>query len=162
MADGHGGKRTPDHPAVVSGPGAHSRRTDGGPGAKQVLSAAPDQEYGAMTQQLNDQRTAPMAGATPLPPAAPVPTGQGAPAQGPAFSGSGFADPSTRPNEPVTQGADAGPGAGPEAMSFAPPTGAAGMGPTTGAMTRMLQGLAATDSTGVLAALLQNAQARGV
>jgi hypothetical protein len=36
------------------------------------------------------------------------------------------------------------------------------MAPATGAMTRMLQGLAATDSTGVLAALLQNAQARGV
>ena len=162
MADGHGGKRTPDHPAPVSGPGAHSRRTDGGPGAKQVLSAAPDQEYGAMKQQLNDERTAPMAGATPLPPAAPVPTaGGGSAAQAPTFSGSGFAAPSTRPDEPVTHGADAGPGAGPEAMSFPPPTPTT-MAPATGAMTRMLQGLAATDSTGVLAALLQNAQARGV
>ena len=161
MADGHGGKRTPDHPAPVSGPGAHSRRTDGGPGAKQVLSVAPDQEYGAMKQQLNDQRIAPMAGATPLPPT-PISGGGAAQApQSPAFSGSGFAAPSTRPDEPVTHGADAGPGAGPEAMSFPPPTPTT-MAPATGAMTRMLQGLAATDSTGVLAALLQNAQARGV
>jgi len=155
MADAHGGKRTPEHPAVVSGPGAHSRRTDGGPGAKQVLSAAPDQEYGAMKQQLNDQRIAPMAGATPLPPT-PISGGGAAQApQSPAFSGSGFAAPSTRPDEPVTQGADAGPGAGPEAMSFASPTDPA---KGTGAMTALLQRVSAIDTTGILGRLMQSAQ----
>ena len=154
----HGGVRTPENPAPVSGPGAHSRRTDGGPGAKQVLSAAPDQEYGAMKQQLNDQRTAPMAGATPLPPAAPVPTPGGGAVQAPAFSGSGFAAPSTRPDEPVTQGADAGPGAGPEAMSFA---SAPDPGKGTGQMTALLQRLSATDTTGILGKLMQAAQDRG-
>jgi len=113
-----------------------------------------------MKQQLNDQRTAPMAGATPLPPAAPVPSGQGGgAAQAPAFSGSGFADPSTRPNEPVTQGADAGAGAGPEAMSFA---GAPDPGKGTGAMTALLQRVSATDTTGILGKLMQAAQDRGV
>jgi len=163
MADGqHGGYRKPANPSPVSGPGAHSKRTDGKPGepAHQSLSAVPDQPYGDPSQQMADQRIAPMAGATPMPPAAPVGQGGGA-AQAPAYSGNDFAAPSTRPNEPVTHGADAGPGAGPEAMSFPPPA-ATTMAPTTGAMTRMLQGLAATDSTGVLAALLQNAQARGV
>jgi hypothetical protein len=158
MADGHGGKRTPAHPAPVSGPGAHSRRTDGGPGAKQVMSAAPDQGYGDMTQQINDQRTAPMAGATPLPPAAPVPSGQGGgAAQAPAYSGGGFADPSTRPDEPVTHGADAGPGAGPEAMSFQ----AAPQDQGTGQMTQLLQRVSATDTTGILGRLMQAAQDRG-
>jgi hypothetical protein len=158
----HGGYRKPTNPAPVSGPGAHSKRTDGKPGepAHQSISAAPDQAYGDMTAQQNAQRTAPMAGATPLPPAAPVPSGQGGgAAQAPAYSGGGFADPSTRPDEPVTHGADAGPGAGPEAMSFQSPQA---MGATTGAMTQLLTQFAPTDASGVVASLLSRAQSLGV
>jgi hypothetical protein len=156
----HGGYRKPTNPAPVSGPGAHSKRTDGKPGepAHQSISAAPDQAYGDMTAQQNAQRTAPMAGATPLPPAAPVPSGQGGgAAQAPAYSGGGFADPSTRPDEPVTHGADAGPGAGPEAMSFQ----AAPQDQGTGQMTQLLQRVSATDTTGILGRLMQAAQDRG-
>ena len=155
----HGGPRTPAHPAHVSGPGQYSKRTDGHPA--QVLSAAPDQEYGAMTQQMNDQRVAPMGAAAPLPPAAPVPA-QAPPAthQMPTFNGTPLSAPTNRPNEPVTTGVPIGPGAGPEAMpQVAPPVG---MGQATGAMSDMLAQIAPTDASGVVAALLQRAQTLGV
>lgn len=154
MADQHGGYRKPTNPAPVSGPGALARRTDGGPA--QVLSAAPDQGYGDMTQQMNDQRIAPMGGATPLPsvPAAEA-GGQGMP----AYSGGPFDAPSNRPNEPVTHGVPIGPGAGPEALQMGPV--GSGIAPATGSMTKLLSSLMATDTTGVLGQLLEQAQARG-
>jgi len=153
----HGGYRKPANPAPVSGPGAHSRRTDGGPA--QVISAAPDQGYGEMSDQMNQQRTAPMGGQTPLP----TPP-QAAPAAGPGnaqpasnYAGGAFNAPSARPGEPVTAGAPIGPGPGPEALSsnvVMPNRG-------TGAMTDLLQRLSATDTTGILGQLMQAAQARG-
>lgn len=161
MANGHGGHRTPAKPASVSGPGALSRRTDGGPGhPSQKLSAAPDQGYGEMTDQMNQQRIAPMAGKQPLPPAAAVAGGQGggAPAQAPAYQGGDFAGPTARPHEPITNGVDIGAGAGPEALALpTPPTAA-----PTGYLTNLLQQMSATDTTGTLATLYQIAQQRGV
>lgn len=158
MANGHGGSRPPAHPAAVSGPGAHSQRTDGGPA--QVISAAPDQAYGDMKAQQDAQRVAPMAGATPMPPAAPTGAPQGAPADGaqmPQYTGGPFTGPSTRPGEPVTHGAPIGPGAGTEALNLpAVPQPSAG----TGQMTQMLQRLSATDTTGIIGQLMQAAQAR--
>jgi hypothetical protein len=150
----HGGYRKPANPAPVSGPGAHSQRTDGGPA--QVLSAAPDQPYGAMSQQMNDQRTTPMGG-KPNPPSLPnVPaTPPAAGHQMPAYSGGDFGAPTARPNEPVTAGVPIGPGPGPAQM---PNVGAK----PTGAMTQMLTNLSATDATGVIASLLQAARQRGV
>ena len=156
MSNGHGGSRTPAHPASVSGPGKYSKRTDGGPA--QVMSAAPDQEYGAMTDQMNQQRVAPMGGQTPLPSAPPVsPQGGGGAPPGQVYGGGAFNAPSARPGEPVTAGAPVGPGPGPEALSpnvVMPNRG-------TGAMTDLLQRLSATDTTGILGQLMQAAQARG-
>lgn len=155
MAEGHGGHRTPAKPAAVSGPGKYSKRTDGGPA--QVMSAAPDQPYGAMTQEMNDQRVAPMGGTAPMPSAPSADGGGGAAHQMPAYAGGDFAGPSTRPGEPITHGSDIGPGAGPEALSFQPIQQGAG----TGQMTAMLQRLSAMDTTGILGQLMQAAQARG-
>lgn len=148
-----GGYRAPSNPNVVSGPGKFARRTDGG--AAQVLSAAPDQPYGAVKQQLDSERIAPMGAATPLPGAP-----QGSPPQAPQmpqYSGPDFGAPSQRPDEPVTAGADAGPGPGSEVL--AAPSGAV---QGTGAMTDLLTKLSASDASGVLGQLLLAAQAHGV
>ena len=149
-----GGYRAPSNPNAVSGPGKFARRTDGG--AAQVLSAAPDQPYGAVKQELNAQRIAPMGAATPLPP---VP--QGTPPQAPQmpqYSGPDFGAPSQRPDEPVTTGADAGPGPGSEVLQAPQMQPAQG----TGAMTDLLTRMSATDASGVLGQLLLAAQAHGV
>jgi hypothetical protein len=160
VANGHGGYREPAHPAAVSGPGSFAKRTDGGP--TQVQSVAPDQGYGDAQQQHQAESTAPMAGTNPLPPAAQAQAqpGQGQPALASAapYGGGAFAAPSTRPNEPVTAGAALGPGPGPEVLPAVSPSQNS---PATGAMTQLLSRLMSTDTTGVLSALLQQAQARG-
>ena len=90
-----GGARTPSNPAPVSGPGAHSRRTDGGPGAKGTANmAAPGGKYGER-KAIEEQAAA-----------APVPTGGGG---APAVASSGEAPSSVfgateRPNEPISAG----------------------------------------------------------
>lgn len=90
MADGqHGGYRRPSKPAAVSGPGALSARTDGGPTQPQML--APGGEYGSRQEMQSIQAGAPMQGRPDLVP---------------------LDAPTTRPNEPITAGADAGPGIG--------------------------------------------------
>lgn len=94
-----GGYRKPENPAPVSGPGALSQRTDGGPtqGAKYM----PGMPYGENT--MSQQTAAPMAGkAEPAPMEMPTP----------------LMAPSSRPNEPVTNGIDMGPGAGSEALNL--------------------------------------------
>lgn len=152
MANGHGGARTPAKPAPVSGPGKYARRTDGHPG--QVLSAAPDQDYGDQKAQLDAQRLAPMGAASPMPAAAQASAPQQQAPQMPAFSGAGLSDPSQRPGEPITTGVDIGAGAGADVMNL--PNPAQG----TGQMTALLQRYAATDTTGILGQLMQKAQAR--
>jgi len=94
-----GGYRKPENPAPVSGPGALSRRTDGGPtqGAKYM----PGMPYGENT--MSQQTAAPMAGkAEPAPMEMPTPLGAA----------------TMRPNEPITNGIDMGPGAGSEALGL--------------------------------------------
>ena len=164
MPNQHGGYRQPSSPAAVSGPGSFAKRTDGGV-ATQVQSVAPDQGYGDAQQQHQAEATAPMAGTNPMPPAAQAQAqpGRGGPANAQAapYNGGDFAGPSTRPNEPVTHGAPAGPGAGPEALSLgtvAPPGAAA----VTGQLTQMLQSLSGGDLTGQLALLAQSAAQYGV
>lgn len=155
MANGHGGPRKPANPAPVSGPGAHSRRTDGGPA--QVMSAAPGQAYGDQTAQMNQQRIAPMGGATPLPPAAQASAPDQGGAQMPQYQGGDFLGASNQPGTPITHGVDIGPGSGSEALNLpAAPSQAAG----TGRMTALLQNLSATDTTGILAQLMVAAQQR--
>jgi len=156
MSEGHGGYRAPSNPNAVSGPGKFARRTDGG--AAQVMSTVPDQPYGAVKQQLAEQRMAPMAGQTPMAPAAQPAGGQGQQAGQPAYQGGAFNAPSSRPGEPVTTGVDIGPGAGSEALSSIAQPSQQG----TGAMSAMLQRLALVDTTGVIGKLLSSAQAHGV
>lgn len=91
MPNGHGGNRTPNDPAAVSGPGALSQRTDGG--ASQAPQVAPGNGYGERKAMLDIQGGAPMQGGgltrDMLPP---------------------LDAPSARPGEPVTAGADLGAG----------------------------------------------------
>lgn len=94
MANGHGGYRQPSNPAPVSGPGALSRRTDGGP--TQPTRVAPGGEYGSRQEMESIQSGAPMQGGggdtAPPPPTIPLDAE------------------SQAPNEPITAGADAGEG----------------------------------------------------
>lgn len=106
MANGHGGERTPSRPAAVSGPGRHSRRTDGAP--KMDL---PDAKYGEAAAFEQAQAGGQLGGGPGSPAAAPaqsaplsMPTPLGAPSQ--------FAD------QPVTAGADAGDGPGSDALGL--------------------------------------------
>lgn len=95
MPDGRGGYRRPTNPAPVSGPGAHSRRTDGG------AMDIPDAAYGENKAFREIQSGAPMRTPQPNPPQI-TPLGA----------------PSGQPDVPVTDGAELGPGAGLEALGI--------------------------------------------
>lgn len=103
-----GGYRRPSNPAPVSGPGALSRRTDGGPtqGAKQMTGG----KYGESKQLMQQQQAAPMA-AAPKPKAGNVHMPQGNPI-------TALTAPTQRPNEPLTAGAPFGAGPGPEILAM--------------------------------------------
>ena len=113
-------------PAISSGPGAMSRRTDGGPASKQAIRYAAG-EPGA-EDFVNLQRQAPMAKAEQAKPmsssdiaASAQQGGQGQAMQQQGPQAIPLGAPSQRPNEPVTNGAAAGPGAGPEALVLPKP-----------------------------------------
>ena len=94
--------RTPSNPAPVSGPGALSQRTDGGPTqAATYMSGLP---YGQGQQNYDNQVAAPMAG-NPIPQME-MPTPLTAP--------------TSRPNEPITAGVNIGDGPGSEVMGRLP------------------------------------------
>lgn len=109
-----GGARTPSSPAPVSGPGALSARTDGGPGGQQPVQDLPNAQYGENRDYVEQQQGAPLAQSPSVPTA---PSGAGA-GGGPAASVPGFGDATARPDEPVTEGAALGDGNGVEAMNF--------------------------------------------
>lgn len=94
-----GGYQKPSRPAPVSGPGALSRRTDGG-GAGQGQQRLANAAYGEQKAFSEIQGGALMAQAerSPMPQVTPL------------------SAPTQRPEEPVTAGAPAGPGPGPEAI----------------------------------------------
>lgn len=104
MAENRGGYRKPTNPAPVSGPGAMSQRTDGGPADKAMQSQKTYTGFAyGENQAINEQQSgAPMAGT-----------------ENPFAS---FADvvplsaPTTRPDEPLTAGINRGDGPGTEAM----------------------------------------------
>jgi hypothetical protein len=101
-----GGYRKPENPAPVSGPGALSQRTDGGPTQPaKYISGLP---YGEGQATYDQQTAAPMAsGANPQPTlqmSEPTP----------------LMAPTSRPEEPLTTGIDIGPGAGSEIMNDRP------------------------------------------
>ena len=104
MSNGHGGYRAPAHPAAVSGPGAHSARTDGRPQQMDL----PNAKYGEAAQFADIQQGASMAAPQPASGGAPVP--QSAPTP--------IGAPTGQPDVPVTAGAAAGAGPGTEALGL--------------------------------------------
>ena len=146
---GKGGYQAPRNPAPASGPGRLSQRTDGGPSQKLMTPTGLDYgEAGALDAQ---EHAAPMS-QTPSVPTMPV----GGPPAAPELVG--LADPSNRSGEPVTAGSPLGPGPGPEALAR-PFTAVA---ETYGPLTQLLSSLSASDATGALAALMLEAQRRGL
>lgn len=103
-----GGARTPARPAPVSGPGALSRRTDGGP--SQPIREPGGLPYGENLELRTQQQAAPMAaaGRTSLPPDMAALMGGGA---------TPLTDPTALPDEPLTAGMPFGPGPGPEVLA---------------------------------------------
>ena len=100
-----GGYRKPNNPAPVSGPGALSQRTDGGPGDKQAARYISGLSYGEGQEMMNLQQSAPMAAAPGIESSGmAMPPGQAAAPIIPLNA------PSSRPNEPVTSGINLGPG----------------------------------------------------
>jgi hypothetical protein len=136
-----GGYQQPTNPAPVSGPGALSQRTDGGPADTQAPMVAPGGAYGDRTDMLDLQSSAPME-AAPSTPAAP------------AVEPIPFNAPTQRPDEPVTTGVAAGPGAGPEIL-------ANNQGPQFRTLTHVLQSMVGNDTTGEVSAFLSMAQQNG-
>lgn len=100
-----GGKRTPRNPAPVSGPGALSRRTDGGP--TQPVRSFPAEFQGQRQQLANLQAAAPMAAAPNAPGSQPGGVHRPPPPPGAAFAGGVFG-PTSRQAEPITTGLPAG------------------------------------------------------
>lgn len=106
-----GGYRQPSNPAPVSGPGALSKRTDGGgPGNQQPVRVPTGGSYGEATELGNLQQNAPL-GASP--------GGEGGLLAGLALpEGPGFGASTQQPDVPVTDGAAMGAGAGTAALGL--------------------------------------------
>lgn len=145
-----GGYQKPRNPAPVSGPGALSRRTDGGPGSKQKIQEIRTGQYGESKALLEQQQGAPMAG-NPMPnPKAQAPkTGQKVQQL--------FA-PTDRPAEPVTAGLPFGPGTN---ESVSPTAMAAGPNVNNLELASALEPLLPYDKTGNIRAMYELAVKRG-
>ena len=142
-----GGYQRPSNPAPVSGPGALSRRTDGGPatqGVKKMSGGA----YGEGTALTELQQSAPMAAA----PQTRISTaGLGAAATQPPIVP--LTAPTERPEEPFTAGMPFGEGPGPEVLGFGAPADLP---------SNTLAGLAQFDETGQITELLNYLTSRGL
>jgi hypothetical protein len=108
----HGGYRRPANPAVVSGPGAHSKRTDGA----QPKMDLPNAQYGENAAFQEIQSGAKLSQGSV---SAPAGGGPGAPMLPGGFTGLGA--PTEQPDVPVTAGASAGDGPGMDALGQAIP-----------------------------------------
>lgn len=114
---GNGGYRRPTNPAPVSGPGALSKRTDGGPGHKLAAVKLPDAGYGEQKDFQAIQSGAPIAKAGAAVPSTAAPA--------PSTPPPGLGDPTMNPDQPVTAGANAGDGPGSEVLGLFDPQNAA-------------------------------------
>lgn len=94
-----GGYQRPANPAPVSGPGALSARTDGGPADKQPVRPLPNAKYGEGAEFAEAEAGAPMREQQ-MPQVIPLDA------------------PSGMPDVPVTAGADAGDGPGSYALGI--------------------------------------------
>lgn len=145
---GVGGYQAPANPAPVSGPGALSQRTDGGPADKQPIRRLPDAQYGENKAFVAQQQGAPVpASETPQPSMSP----KQARAAALAAPENDFFGPSVMPSTPVTDGAARGPGRGPEAIFQT----------SAGTVQATLEQLAPLDQSGAVQALLAAARAQG-
>lgn len=99
-----GGMRTPSNPAPVSGPGALSQRTDGGP--TQAATYIPGMPQGQGQQTYDNQVAAPMAG-NPFP-------------QASLADLTPILAPTSRKDEVITSGVDIGDGPGSMALGKLP------------------------------------------
>jgi len=133
----HGGYRQPSNPAPVSGPGAHSQRTDRGPKQHEVTGGS----YGD-AQAFADQQSA-----SPLSPPSGAP---GSTASAPLPMPTGLGADSEFPDQPVTAGADAGLGPGMAEAGIAPQQQdaelRAKLGPALPALMRMADSQYATSA----------------
>lgn len=109
----HGGYREPASPAPVSGPGSQSRRTDGGPAQK--LRDLPDAGYGENAVYRDLQQQAPLSQS---PGPADARASRGGATTPPVVP---LTAPTQNAAEPVTAGADAGPGPGMAALGLPSP-----------------------------------------
>ena len=111
---GKGGYQRPSKPAAVSGPGAMSQRTDGGPSVdspKQAARYISGGSYGEGQEMMDIQQGAPMAAAAGIPTDIPMDLPEPVP----------FGAPTQRPDEPVTAGNPMGPGPGSMAIGMPDP-----------------------------------------
>lgn len=113
-----GGYRAPNNPAPVSGPGAMSARTDGGP---QAIAQLANAKYGEQSAFRQIQQGAPVAGGI-QPSGGPPPSAFRQAAGGGGSQPVPFSAPTQRPGEPVTSGAARGAGPGTEALDTSPTT----------------------------------------
>lgn len=110
---GKGGYQAPANPAVASGPGALSARTDGGP--TQPAQYMPGLGYGQGGQNYDNQVSAPLAG-NPM-------SGfneQGMSNEPMSVQPTSLDSPTQFPDEPGTAGINRGPGGGSELMMDMP------------------------------------------
>lgn len=150
-----GGYQRPTSPAPVSGPGAMSQRTDGGPGSSQTARYVAGMPYGEGADFMDIQSMAPMAAAPNIPSASSMGS---APSQLESMEPASIIPlnaPSMRPSEPITTGVDVGPGAGPEAL---PPRM---QNQKVHDLASSLQPLLEYDTTGDIALLYRLAVSRG-
>lgn len=125
----------------VSGPGPYAKRTD--------LQYKPD-AYGEGVQYAAEKAGAPLARAQKSPLLSEAPKVSGVQPAMPA--GVGLFEPTQRPNEPITQGVDVGPGAGSNALM---------MGKSIGKLSDTLAKMLPYDTDGSIAILYQEALSRG-
>jgi len=111
---GKGGYQAPNNPAVQSGPGSMSQRTDGGPASKQAARYMAGGEYGD-GGLMDIQTAAPMAATPDVKISSPNQIAQ-APMAPEKPQVTPLTAPSARPYEPVTTGVDIGAGAGSEVL----------------------------------------------
>jgi hypothetical protein len=147
-------------PAVVSGPGAMSQRTDA-PG--QPIRSLPNPDYGEAQAFEESQKAAPLASAPGLAPPTDVPSGgpptSGAPAapSAPAAPPPGMFDLGD-PGVPMTAGAALG--AGPNTLTGLP--GGAGEDFQPTALRDALAPYASADPTGILQSTIDALSERGM
>lgn len=148
MARGRGGRRQ----GVVGR--AYGNRTDLTMNARPLpIATAKNQPYGEAGAQADAQRQIPLAPA-PGPGAAGAPGAGGPPGPMPGSLGA-FDRPSDRPGEPLTHGADLGPGGGQEVLGIKPPPQG---GPP---ITQLLMTLAQTSGSKDIMELAQRSLALG-